>query len=160
MQSKYKNILFHTTSSFSGNYTWSKITRYAKFSKMDLLYRLNWLVSELIKQIYFYKSISDDMNPKILEMKMYYAVTPMFYFIVYIKLTMFLKYKKRWKSTVIWMLNVTFEEPFEYICIMFSAPCFTFSSISNCFFKAINLLLVEKRGSLFGVSGVLGQSVN
>lgn len=54
----------------------------------------------------------------------------------------------------------TFEEPFEYIWIIFSAPCFTFSSISNCFFKAINLLLVEKRGSLFGVSGVLGQSVD
>lgn len=57
-------------------------------------------------------------------------------------------------------ISFTFDEPFEYMWIIFSAPCFTFSSISNCFFKAINLLLVGKRGSLFGVSGVLGQSVN
>lgn len=65
-----------------------------------------------------------------------------------------------------WLYTLTFivltlEDPFEYICIMFSAPCFTLSSISNCFCKAINLLLlVEQRGSLLGVSGVLGQSVN
>lgn len=58
------------------------------------------------------------------------------------------------------LLNLTFEGPFEYIWIIFSAPCFTFSSMFNCFFNAVNLLLVEKRGSLFGVSGVLGQSVN
>lgn len=56
---------------------------------------------------------------------------------------------------------LTLEDPFEYICIMFSAPCFTLSSISSCFCKAISLLLlVEQRGSLLGVSGVLGQSVN
>lgn len=59
------------------------------------------------------------------------------------------------------IIVLTFEDPFEYICIMFSAPCFTLSSISNCFCKAINLLLlVAQRGSLLGVSGVLGQSVN
>lgn len=81
-------------------------------------------------------------------------------------------FQGRWVHTVHTMNNedcvhlhlftvLTFEDPFEYICIMFSAPCFTLSSISNCFCKAINLLLlVEQRGSLLGVSGVLGQSVN
>lgn len=53
----------------------------------------------------------------------------------------------------------TLEEPLEYIWIMFSAPCLTFSSMSFCLFRAARrLLLGHSFESLFGVSGVNGHS--
>lgn len=57
------------------------------------------------------------------------------------------------------MQATTLEEPLEYICIIFSAPCFTLSSMSACFFRAASrLLLVHVLDSLLGVSGVSGHS--
>lgn len=63
-----------------------------------------------------------------------------------------------WRSEV---SGHTLEEPLEYIWIMFSAPCLTFSSMSFCFFRAAKrLLLVHILASLAGVSGVKGHSRN
>lgn len=57
------------------------------------------------------------------------------------------------------LFGPTFDGPLEYMRIMFSAPCLTFSSMSFCLFRAARrLLLVHILASLLGVSGVKGQS--